>query len=47
MTIQEAKKFSIKPINFIDIGSGKGRICIYANKYYKFKNINFKRKSPI
>ena len=37
--LKEAKKFSFKPINFIDIGSGKGRVCLYANKYYKFENI--------
>jgi SAM-dependent methyltransferase len=37
--LKEALSTGIKFENFIDIGSGKGKVCIYAAKYFKFMKI--------
>src|SRR5688572_8870934 len=37
--VKEASSLGKEFDNFIDIGSGKGKVCIYAAKYFAFKNI--------
>lgn len=37
--LKEALSTGGKFENFIDIGSGKGKVCIYAAKYFKFMKI--------